>query len=75
MPEGFVVPRYLTAIHPKRVPHYFTDIVIIGGGLAGLRAAIEIDQSQSVVVVTKDRVQESNSTYAQGGIAAALRGE
>ncbi len=31
------IPRYLCAFHPKGVPHYFTDILIIGGGLAGLR--------------------------------------
>ena len=66
------IPRYLTPFHPKRVPHYFADIVIIGGGLAGLRAAIEIDESQNVVVVTKDTVRESNSNYAQGGIAGVL---
>ena len=65
-------PRYLVPFHPKRVPHYFTDIVIIGGGLAGLRAAIEIEPDLSAVVVTKDVVQQSNSSYAQGGIAGVL---
>ena len=65
-------PRYLVAFQPKRVPHYFTDVLIIGGGLAGLRAAIEISEDQSVVVATKDNLQESNSTYAQGGIAGVL---
>ena len=28
-------PRYLTPFHPKRVPHFFTDVLIVGGGLAG----------------------------------------
>ena len=65
-------PRYVVPFHPKRVPHYFTDIVIIGGGLAGLRAAIEIDPSLSTVVVTKDEVRQSSSNYAQGGIAGVL---
>lgn len=65
-------PRYIVPFHPKRVPHYFTDIVIIGGGLAGLRAAIEIDPSLSAVVVTKDEVRQSSSNYAQGGIAGVL---
>ena len=36
-------PRYLSPFHPKRVPHFFTDVMIIGGGLAGLRAALEVD--------------------------------
>jgi L-aspartate oxidase len=66
------IPRYLCAFHPKQVPHYFTDILIIGGGLAGLRAAIEIGRDQSVVVATKDTLPESNSAYAQGGIAGVL---
>ena len=65
-------PRYLVPFHPKRVPHYFTDVVIIGGGLAGLRAAIELDPALSGVVVTKDEVRQSSSNYAQGGIAGVL---
>ncbi len=64
------VPRYLVPFHPKRVPHFFTDVLIIGGGLAGLRAALAIDPGLSVVVITKDEVEQSNSNYAQGGIAA-----
>jgi L-aspartate oxidase len=66
------IPRYLCAFHPKRVPHYFTDILIVGGGLAGLRAAIEIPEDQSVVVATKDVLEQSSSSYAQGGIAGVL---
>lgn len=66
------IPRYLCAFHPKSVPHYFTDILIIGGGLAGLRAAIEIGRELSVVVATKDSLRQSNSNYAQGGIAGVL---
>jgi L-aspartate oxidase len=54
------------------VPHFFTDVLIIGSGLAGLRAAIAIDSALSVLVVTKDVVIESNSHYAQGGIAGVL---
>ena len=60
------LPRYLVPFHPKSVPHYFTDILIIGGGLAGLRAAIEVGEDQSVVVATKDDLKESSSNYAQG---------
>ncbi|MEM8677728.1 MAG: L-aspartate oxidase [Planctomycetota bacterium] len=65
-------PPYLVAFHPKRIPHYFTDILIVGGGLAGLRAAIAVDPKLSVVVVTKDEWRESNSNYAQGGIASVM---
>lgn len=63
-------PRYLVNFQAKQQPHYFTDVLIIGGGLAGLRAANAIGDDVQSIVVTKDRVQESNSRYAQGGIAS-----
>jgi L-aspartate oxidase len=65
-------PRYLVPFHPKRVPHHFTDLLIIGGGLAGLRAALAADPRLSVLVITKDSIRQSNSNYAQGGIAGVL---
>jgi L-aspartate oxidase len=63
-------PRYLTNIDPKRMGHFFVDVLIIGGGLSGLRAANEIDPSLRALILTKDKLEESNSTYAQGGIAS-----
>ena len=65
-------PRYLVPFDPKRVPHRFADVLIIGGGLAGLRAALAVDPQLSVLVITKDSLQQSNSAYAQGGIAGVL---
>jgi L-aspartate oxidase len=65
-------PRYLAAFHPKRVPHFFTDVLIVGGGLAGARAALATDPRLSVVVVSKDPLAESSSAHAQGGIAGVL---
>lgn len=67
-----VTPRYLVPFHPRRMPHFFTDVLILGGGLAGLRAASAIDPSLNVLVVTKDAIAQSNSNYAQGGIAGVL---
>ncbi len=52
-------PRYLAPFHPKRVPHFFTDVLIIGGGLAGLRAALAVDPELSVLVITKDEHRSS----------------
>ncbi|HYA86061.1 MAG TPA: L-aspartate oxidase [Nitrospirota bacterium] len=52
-----------------------TDFLIIGGGVAGLRAAVELAQSGDVLVVTKDAPSESSSEYAQGGVAVALSDE
>lgn len=66
------IPRYLVPFHPKHVPHFFTDVLIIGGGLAGFRAALAVDPSLSVLVITKDGLQQSNSAQAQGGIASVL---
>lgn len=67
-----LTPRYLVPFEPRSLTHYFTDLLIIGGGLAGLRAANAIDPRLSVLVVTKDAIRQSNSNYAQGGIASVL---
>jgi L-aspartate oxidase len=55
--------------------HIATDFLIIGGGVAGLRAAMELARSGDVLVVTKDAPSESSSEYAQGGVAVALSDE
>jgi L-aspartate oxidase len=50
-----------------------TDFIVVGSGIAGLRAAIELARRGArVTVLTKDRTSESNTEYAQGGIAVAL---
>ena len=49
-----------------------TDFLIIGSGIAGLRAAADLASAGEVVVVTKADPSESNTGYAQGGIAAAV---
>jgi L-aspartate oxidase len=49
-----------------------TDFVVVGAGVAGLRAAIELAAAGRVLVIAKDSLRESSSEYAQGGIAAAL---
>ena len=51
------------------------DFLVIGGGIAGLRAAIELAPHGSVLVLTKDTPTESSTEYAQGGIAVALSDE
>ncbi len=67
--------RYLVGFDPRDLAHHFTDVLIIGGGVAGLRAAMGIGEPLRVLVVTKDEVRESNSAYAQGGIAGVLAPE
>src|SRR3954452_4340760 len=66
--------RYRIRFKAARVPQRFTDVLVIGGGVAGLRAAIAAaDEGADVLILTKDTVDESNTWYAQGGIAAVLQ--
>jgi len=64
--------RYLSNFDADRTGHVFTDVLVIGAGAAGLRAAIEAAGRAQVLVVSKAPLPESNTHYAQGGIAAAL---
>jgi L-aspartate oxidase len=68
-------PRYIASFGPRQTPHFFTDILVIGGGIAGLRAALETPPELGVLVVTKDSIEQSNSSWAQGGIAGVLSPE
>ena len=52
-----------------------TDFLVIGSGVAGLRAAIELAREGEVLVITKDKPTESSTEYAQGGVAVALSDE
>ena len=72
MPNVYLQRRYLVSFASRRLPHIFTDVLIIGGGAAGLRAAIEAAQYGQVILLTKDRLSESNTFYAQGGLAAVM---
>ncbi len=58
----------------KQIPSE-TDFIVIGAGVAGLRAAIELALSGKVLCLAKREVAESNTQYAQGGIAVALSDE
>jgi L-aspartate oxidase len=54
---------------------YRVDYVVVGSGIAGLCAAIELSQAGSVLVLAKSHLDESATAYAQGGIAVALSDE
>src|SRR5499433_4191618 len=52
-----------------------TDFIVVGAGIAGLRASVELAPAGRVLVLAKREVTESNTQFAQGGIAAALSDE
>src|SRR3990172_10506006 len=48
------------------------EFLVLGSGIAGMRAAIELAAHGQVLVLSKGELYESSTEYAQGGIAAAL---
>ncbi len=67
--------RYLIPFKAHRLPHVLTDALVIGGGVAGLRAALAAAEFGEVLLVTKTDLKESNTYYAQGGIATVWKTE
>ena len=47
-------------------------IIVVGSGIAGLIAALELSRKHAVTLVTKAQLEDSNARFAQGGIAAAM---
>ncbi len=64
--------RYLIPFRSSLLPQIFTDTLVIGTGVAGLRAAIAAAEGGDVIVLSKDGTEESNTAWAQGGIAAVM---
>jgi L-aspartate oxidase len=73
--EHFQGRRYLVSFDASLVPQIFCDVLVIGSGVAGLRAALAAAESAKVLVLCKGRLDESNTAQAQGGIAAAMAPE
>ncbi len=75
MTELFDDRRYLTDFDSRRTGHLFADVLVIGSGVAGARAAIEATHHvDNVLLIAKASFRESSTHYAQGGVAA-VRGE
>ncbi len=67
--------RYLIPFRSGLLPQIFTDTLVIGGGVAGLRAAIAASTHGEVIVLAKGDLKNTNTAWAQGGIAGVLDGE
>jgi L-aspartate oxidase len=67
--------RYLVPIDTSSTQQLFTDCLVIGAGIAGLRAAIETADKCDVTIACKRSLEESNTWNAQGGIASVLGSE
>ncbi len=65
--------RHLVNIDSISTSQLFVDCVIVGAGVAGLRAALEAADHRNVIVVCKASLEDSNTWKAQGGIASVLR--
>lgn len=64
--------RYLIPFRSSLLPQIFTETLVIGAGVAGLRAGIAAAERGEVIVLAKGELSESNTAWAQGGIAAEL---
>ena len=62
--------RYLIPFRSALLPQIFTDTLVIGSGVAGLRAALAACEHGDVIVLAKGKAEQSNTAWAQGGIAA-----
>ena len=68
-PDG----RYLREFDSRALPDETTDVLVLGGGVAGLQAALAAaDAGARVTVLQKGAVADSNTAWAQGGIAASI---
>ena len=65
----------LEACHDLVSTTYHADYAVVGSGVAGLRAAIELSSAGSVLVLAKSTLSDSATAWAQGGIAVALSDE
>ena len=65
------VGRFATAFDPRWLPRYRFDVIVLGSGVAGSSVAIAAaDRGASVALVVKAELSETNTRYAQGGVAA-----
>ena len=67
--------RLLIPFRSSLLPQIFCDTVVVGSGVAGLRTSIALADRSDVILIAKEALDLSNTSWAQGGIAAALSPE
>lgn len=67
-----MIPPYLIDFSLQDLPLVETDVIVVGSGIAGLYTAIQASRHQRVMLISKKSLFESNTRYAQGGIAAVI---
>ena len=72
MESVFDQRRYLIPFRSSLLPQVFTDTLVIGAGVAGLRSAIAAAECGEVIVLAKGELSDSNTAWAQGGVASEL---
>lgn len=71
-----MIPRYLVDLSIEDLPVIEKDVIVIGAGIAGLFTALRASENNhSVLMITKKSLLDSNTRYAQGGIAAVISEE
>jgi L-aspartate oxidase len=70
-----MIPRYVVDFDLDRLPRLETDVIVIGAGIAGLYTALKSSETNRVLMITKKSLFDSNTRYAQGGIAAVISDE
>lgn len=73
MPTIYDERRYLIPFRTGLLPQIFCDTLVLGSGVAGLRAAIGAASGGEVIVCAKESISLTNTSWAQGGIAGVLR--
>ncbi|PRX27717.1 L-aspartate oxidase [Orenia metallireducens] len=70
-----MLPRYLKNFDTAKLRKEESDFLVIGTGIAGLVTALNLAKSGKVTLLSKERLAECNTEYAQGGIAAVIAKE